>query len=860
MRFTRGWLEEHLDFKASDTDLQERLTAIGLEVEEWHSPAERYQAFVVAHVLECRPHPRAQRLSVCSVRFDAASEPVQVVCGAPNVRKGFVGVFAPVGSVVPATGLRLKAASLQGEPSHGMLLSEWELGLSEEHEGILEIKEEQGIGKRIGKDIGKDIGKPFAESQGLDDPVCSIAVMPNRADCLGVRGIARDLAAAGMGRLKPLPKPSFKESFEPMHAWRIDLPAALAHHCPFVCGRSFRNLKNAQAPKHIRARLKAVGINSLSALVDMTNYMTLDLARPLHVFDAQKLAGNALTIRKAHNTTSSPKSSQESSQESPSESLAALDHKTYALPSGASVIADAKGVVGMAGIMGGIESGCSEETQEMFLECALFDPRTTAAVGRALNIESEARFRFERGLDPAAAVEGCNRATELVLAWCGGEASKMTSAGSVEQTKRRIFLPKGHVQKLGGIALEQKSIDAILEKLGFDKEKENQGKGKEGKEKQGKEKEEKGCFYVPPSWRADATTSACLVEEVLRIHGYDAIPDAPFVRTTTLSERAISRSQKRDALVRRRLALAGLYETVTWSFSDSTLGDLFAHAQDSHDEDSHDDGLRLQNPISAQLDCLRPTLLLNLAQTAAHNRSLGRRNTALFEVGPQFAYRDDKVCQEQVAAGVRVGAFETRHWHSPLRDADLFDVKADLRSVFEACGLDSERLDSQSADTNFEGYHPYRCGCFLLGRTMIGRFGELHPTLCRRLGLRERAVAFEAFLDRIPAGKSRIAPKGWQRQKQQSLYRDFACWIPEGLTAAALKSAVLRRARNSLKSLIFFDRYRYGSGSDDGETSLAFEVEILPHAERALSEAEVQALSQEIVDCLQGLGCRMREG
>ena len=819
MRFTRGWLEEHLATKASDLDLQECLTAIGLEVEEWHNPAIRLQAFLTARVVECRPHPRAQRLSICSVRFDEKQEPIQVVCGAPNVRKGFIGVFAPVGSIVPATGLRLKAASLQGEESNGMLLSEWELGLSEEHEGILEIKNEQ------------EIGKPFAESQslndGLNDPVCTIAVTPNRADCLGVRGIARDLAAAGMGQLKPLPKPSFKETFEPKHAWRIDLPETLAHHCPFVCGRSFRNLTNAQAPKHIRARLKAVGIKSLSALVDVTNYLTLDLARPLHVFDASKLNGKTLTIRKTHTAIS------------PQESLAALDHKTYALPNGATVIADERGVVGMAGIIGGEASGCNEDTQEMFLECALFDPRTTAAVGRALNIESEARFRFERGLDPAAAEAGCDRATELVLAWCGGEASTMITAGAVPRTRRRILLPEGHVKKLGGVALEKKSIDTILVNLGFEKETET-----------AQEKKTQHSAYVPPSWRADVTSAACLVEEVLRIHGYDAIPDAPFVRTTTLSERALTPSQKRDALVRRKLALAGLYETIAWSFLDSSLGDLF----------SLDEGLRLQNPISAQLDCLRPTLLANLTTIAAHNRAknLGRRNAALFEVGPQFAYRDDKVFQEQVAAGVRTGSFEARHWHGPSRDADLFDAKADLRAVFAACGLESARLDSTffASAASPEGYHPYRSGCFLLGRTLIGRFGELHPALCQRLGLRGRAVAFEAFLDRIPAPKTRIAPKGWQRQKQQSLYRDFACWIPEGLTAVEMKSAVLRKGRNRLKSFAFFDRYC----ADNGETSLAFEVELLPHAERALSEVEVQAISQEIVDCLQGLGCRMREG
>ena len=818
MRFTRGWLDEHLATTASDVDLQECLTAIGLEVEDWHDPGERYQAFVSARVIECRPHPRAQRLSLCVVRFDEADEPVQVVCGAPNVRKGFVGVFAPVGSVVPRTGVRLKEASLQGEVSRGMLLSEWELGLSDEHEGILEIAEERVV------------GKPFAESYGLNDPVCTVAVTPNRADCLGVRGIARDLAAAGMGALKPLPKPSFEETFDSPRAWRISLPAELAHHCPFVCGRSFRNLTNATAPKHIRARLNAVGIKSLSALVDVTNYLTIDLARPLHVFDARKLTGKSLTVRKAHVS--------ESSQELQQGSFAALDHKTYALPSGATVIADEKGLVGMAGIIGGEESGCSEETQEMFLECALFDPRTTAATGRALNIESEARFRFERGLDPSAAEEGCNRATQLVLEWCGGEASKMTTAGTAPQTQRRIFLPEGHVQKLGGIALEQKSVDAILDKLGFEKE--------QGEKKQDEKKQDKVSCYVPPSWRADVTSAACLVEEVLRIHGYDAIPDAPFVRTTTLSARAISRTQKRDALVRRSLALAGLYETIAWSFTDSTLSDFFAL----------DEGLRLQNPISAQLDCLRSTLLANLAATAAQNRALGRRNTALFEVGPQFAYRDDKVLQEQVAAGLRAGAFETRHWHHPSRDADLFDAKADLRAVFAACGLESDRLDSTLLDSPPEGYHPHRCGAFRLGRTPIGHFGELHPALCRRVGLRGRAVAFEAFLDRIPSAKARIAPKGWQRQKQQSLYRDFACWIPEGVKAVELKHAVLRTMRNRLKTLIFFDRYR----SEDGETSLAFEVEILPHAERALSEAEVQALSQEIVESLQGLGCRMRDG
>ena len=822
MRFTRSWLAEHLEHKESDKSLCERLTAIGLEVEDFLNPADSLAGFRIARVLECKTHPRAEKLKLCLVRFDEKSEPLQVVCGAHNVRKNFLGVFAPVASRIPATKAILKAAKIQGEESQGMLLSEYELGISDDHEGIVELGKDEQKNWRIGDD--------FAQAAGLIDSVFTIAITPNRADCLGVRGIARDLAAAGLGELKPLPQPKLKETstsappiaspIASLISWRIDLPRELASHCPFVCGRYFRDLKNSQAPKYVRARLKAIGINSISALVDMTNYMTIDLARPLHVFDAKKINGTELTIRKAKEN----------------EKLLALDNKEYELSKNATVIADQKNVVGIAGIIGGLDSGCDENTSEMFLECALFDARTTATTGREMNINSDARFRFERGLDAANAQKYCDIASSLVLEWCGGEASPIVVAGEMPETSRRIALSNTKVKKLGGVEIEQKRVEQILTTLGFAKE---EGNAQE-------------TIFSTPSWREDVTTPECLVEEVLRIHGYDAVPYAPFVRQTTLTQRAISASQKRDCLVRRRLAIAGLDEVITWSFIDSRIKTIF----------KLDEGLRLQNPISAYLDSMRPSLLPNLMAAVAQNITQdklhpARKSPALFELGPRFFKTETRIEQEQVAAAIRTSPIRQRHWQSSSREVNAFDAKADLRAVFNACGLDSARLDSQLAQVAPEGYHPTRYGVFRLGKITIGQFGEIHPDLCQHFDLRTRIVAFEAFLDRLPKPKNRIAAKPWQKQKRQSIYRDFAFWITKERSAAEVKQAVLRQTRNRINNLNFFDQYQ---PEPLGERSLAFEVEILPANDRSLNEEEVLAISQEIVSCLEALGCRMREG
>ena len=815
MRFTRSWLAEHLEHKESDKNLCERLTAIGLEVEDFLNPADSFAGFRIARVLECKAHPRAEKLKLCLVRFDEKSEPLQVVCGAHNVRKDFLGVFAPIASRIPATKTVLKAAKIQGEESQGMLLSEYELGISDDHEGILELGKDSKDGQTNWR-----LGDDFAQAAGLLDPVYTIAITPNRADCLGVRGIARDLAAAGIGTLKPLQQPKLKETFVSKIAWRIDLPQEMASHCPFVCGRYFRDLQNLQAPKHVRARLQAIGINSISALVDMTNYMTIDLARPLHVFDAKKLNGAELTIRKANEN----------------ENLLALDNKKYELSRDATVIAEQKNTVGIAGIIGGLDSGCDENTSDMFLECALFDARATAKTGRELNINSDARFRFERGLDGANAQKYCDIASSLVLEWCGGEASQIVVAGEMPETSKRIVLPKTKVKKLGGIELEQKRIEQILTTLGFTKEESNAEE----------------TTFATPSWREDITTPECLVEEVLRIEGYDSVPYAPFLRQTTLTQRAISASQKRDCLVRRRLAIAGLDEAITWSFIDSRIKNIF----------KLDEGLRLQNPISAYLDAMRPSLLPNLVATAAQNIAQdklhpARKSPALFELGPRFFKTELRVEQEQCAAGIRTSPIRQRHWQSNSRDVNAFDAKADLRAALNACGLDSARLDSQLSQVVPEGYHPTRYGVFCLGKITIGQFGELHPDLCQHFGLRIRVVAFEAFLDRLPKAKNRIAAKPWQKQKQQSVYRDFAFWITKERSAAEIKQAVLRKTRNRINSLNFFDQYQPDAQK---ERSLAFEVEILPANDRPRNEEEVREISQEIVSCLEALGCRMREG
>ncbi len=785
MKFTLSWLKEHLETEASLEEITDKLSMIGLEVEGVEDRSKELAPFTVAYVKEAKQHPDADRLRVCIV--DTGTEEVQVVCGAPNARTGMKGVFAAAGSHIPGTGIDLKKGVIRGVESNGMLVSEREMGLSDEHEGIIDLPEDA------------EVGTPFAKILGLDDPVIEIAITPNRGDCLGVFGVARDLAAAGLGTLKGAPTVTVEGSFDSPVKWLRDLPDQAA--CPCVVGRYFRNVKNGPSPKWLQDRLHAIGLRPISALVDITNLVTFDLGRPLHVFDADKLAGD-LTMRMARD----------------GEEILALDGKTYTLDSEMTVIADAKGVQGIGGIMGGELTGCTEETTNVFLEVALFDPIRTATTGRRLGILSDARYRFERGLDPNSADWGAEVAALLVRELCGGEASHPVKAGAIPAWDRKLTLRPERVGGLGGLDLPAETSADILEGLGFGIER--------GKTIQ----------VQVPSWRPDVEGEADLVEEILRLYGFDAIPVVPLIQETALPHPTLTRRQRFTHLARTALAWRGLNEAVTFSFISEPQAELFGGVPDN---------LRLVNPISTDLVIMRPSVLPTLAEAAARNADKGLGDAALFEVGPQ--YRDDSPTgQDQVAAGLRAGQSHRRHWDSTGHPVDAFDAKGDALAVLEACGAPVANLQVTTDAPAW--YHPGRSGSLRLGPNVLATFGELHPKVARAMELRGPAAACEVFIDRIPEPKAKAGGKRkplLALSAFQPVERDFAFLMDAGVPA----EKAIRAAKGADKTLIsrveVFDSYA-GKGIEPGKKSLALAVTLQP-TERTLTDPEIEAVSEKIV-------------
>jgi phenylalanyl-tRNA synthetase beta chain len=789
MKFTLSWLKDHLETDASLDEITDALTALGLELEEVHDPAKELASFTIGYVVEAKQHPNADRLRVCIV--DTGSEKIQVVCGAPNARTGMKGVFAPSGTHIPGTGLDLKKGVIRGEESNGMLCSERELGLSDEHEGIIDLPEDAPL------------GESFARYKGLDDPVIDIAITPNRGDCLGVRGVARDLAAAGIGTLKPFTAAEKVDgSFESPVQWKRDFPKGEEGACPMVVGRYFRGLKNGPSPDWMQQRLLAIGLRPISALVDITNYVTFDLGRPLHVFAADKLTGGDLTMRFAKD----------------GERILALDGKEYELEDGMTCIADGKGVHGIAGIMGGEESGCTEDTTEMFLEVALFDPIRTAATGRKLGIESDARYRFERTVDPASALWGAEVATRLVLEICGGEASELSIAGEMPDTARQISLRPDRVKTLGGVDIDVEDQCRILKTLGFETD------TSEGQ-----------IVATTPSWRPDIDGEACLVEEVLRVNGFDNIPVVPLDRDSALPQQILTVGQRRESFARKTLAGRGMLEAVTWSFMDDSQAGLFGGVPDV---------LRLDNPISSDLSVMRPSILPNLLAAAGRNADRGYADNALFEVGP--SWRDDTPEGEDVlAAGLRTGRSGHRHWSDPPRAVDAFDAKADALAVLAACGAPVDNLQvSRDAPA---WYHPGRSGALRLGPNVLAWFGELHPRVLKGMDVKGPAAGFEIFIHKVPmprakGGKTRplLRPSPFQ-----PVGRDFAFVVDADVAA----DSIVRAAKGADKALIsdvrLFDLYE-GEGLGENKKSVAIAVTLQP-TERTLTDEDIEKVSAAVV-------------
>lgn len=800
MKFTLGWLREHLDTDADLATIADKLTAIGLEVEECVDRSEMLKGFTVAEVQSAEQHPDADRLQVCSV--STGKKTFTVVCGAANAQAGMRGVLAVPGTILPATQEPLRAGKIRGVLSEGMLCSAAELELGEDHAGVIELPADAKI------------GSPAVTALGLDDPMLHLALTPNRGDCLSVRGIARDLAAAGLGKLKPWQAKLVTGAFKSPVGLSLDFPKGAKDACPHFVGRSLRGVKNGPSPDWLQNRLLAIGLHPISGLVDVTNLMAIELGRPMHVFDADTLHGN-LTVRLARK----------------GETLRALDGKDYVLDAEMCVIADEREVLSLAGVIGGVSSGCTESTTNVFVESAIFDPVRTATTGRKLNIETDARHRFERGVDPAMVLPGMEAATKYILELCGGEASKCIIAGKEERRNQTVAFRADRVRSLGGIDLPEKKSVGILKKLGFEGVK----KGK-------------GIAVRVPSWRNDIEGEADLVEEVLRIHGYDAIPSLPLTPETSLPQVVVTPAEHQAEFARRMLAGRGMVEAVNWSFLSSRAAADFGGNK----------ALALENPISADLDMLRPSILPHLILAAGRNADRGFPDLALFEIGPQYAglSADD---QSLVAAGIRAGEIGPRHWLKSARPVDAYDAKADALATLAAAGVRAASLEV--APDGPAWYHPARVGTLRQGpKNVLATFGEIHPGVLARMDIEGPVVGFEVFLDRAPAPKLRKVRTRppLDASAFQSIARDFAFVVDEGVAAAEILRATKKAAPKLIDSITVFDVYQ-GKGVVPGKKSLAISVTLQPR-EKTLTDEEIATVAEKIVDSVsKATGAELRQ-
>ena len=788
MKFTLAWLKEHLDTNADLNTIVDRLTVIGLEVELVKDRAKGLEPFIVGQVLNANQHPDADRLRVCSV--DTGDREFQVVCGAPNAKAGMKGVFAPVGSYIPGTGITLKRTEIRGVESCGMLLSEREMGISDEHEGIVDLPE------------GSPIGALAIQVMGLDDPIIEIAITPNRGDCLGIRGIARDLAAAGLGTIKPLEAIPIPGGFDSPIGVVLDFPDKKKDACPYFIGRYLRGVKNGPSPAWVQDKLVAVGLRPISALVDITNLMTIEFGRPLHVFDAAKVKGN-VRPRMAR----------------ADESLLALDGKMYAMDEEMCVIGDDVNAEALGGIMGGESSGCTEETTDVFIECAYFDPMRTAMTGRKLNLQSDARFRFERGVDPEFMEPAMEIATQHVLDLCGGEASNLVIAGAVPNWKRTITLRLDRVRSLGGVELSADEISSILGALGFVHA-----------------KTENNFDITPPSWRPDIVGEACLVEEVIRMYGYDKIPAVPMALEGAMPNAARTLDQTRRFDGRRILASRGMTEAVTYSFLAEKDAMLFGSIPNS---------IKLTNPISSDLSVMRSSILPNLINAAVRNAARGILDTAIFEVGPQFA-GDQPADQTTAASGIRTGNNMVRHWLGNSRVVDAFDAKADVTAVLNELGIATDRLQVSPQAPSY--FHPGRSGSFQQGpKNTLAHFGEVHPRVLKAMDIPGPVAAFEIFLDNVtkPKRKKDAARPHLSLSAFQRVSRDFAFVINEDVTAEMITSAANKVDKELITETDVFDVFA-GGNLEEGKKSMALSITLQP-MDRTLTDAEIEEVAKKVV-------------
>ena len=787
MKFTLSWLKDHLQTDASIDEIVDRMTMAGLEVEDVEDSSAKFAQFTVARVASAAKHPNADKLQVCQV--DTKDGRLEIVCGAPNARAGLVTVYAPIGATIPGSGITLEARPVRGVVSNGMLCSGAELELDADADGILELPGDL------------DVGTPLADALHLNDPVIDFEVTPNRPDWLGVAGIARDLAAAGVGK--------FVNKAQPPVPGRYPSPVQVATEapdaCPMFAGRFIRGLKNGPSPEWLQRRLRAIGLRPRNALVDITNYLTYDRARPLHVYDAAKLNG---TVRARMGREG--------------ESFKALDGKVYEVKPEMCVIADDARVLGFGGVIGGEESGCSETTTDVLLECALFDPVRTHETGRATGIVSDAQYRFARGVDPGFVVPGIELATRMILELCGGEASELMVAGAEPAPPAPVSFDPDRVRALAGIPVTAARVRSVLKALGFEATAEAQGT--------------KRLKVQPPTWRADVEGPADLVEEVARIEGFDKMVDVEPPRAAGYRAPPVSVGESRARLGRRAAASLGYLEAVTWSFCPRAHAEAFGGGADE---------MMLANPISSELDCMRPSALPNLLVAAQKNADRGFDDARLFEAGPIYRDASDAGQQRTLAALWR--ASPPRHWRA-RHEPDIFDAKRDCLAVLEAMGAPVASLQTSAEVPNY--WTPGKAGALRLGNKVLAVFGAIHPRALKALDVDGAALAFEIFIDAIPGPRAKAtrAKPPLEKLDLMPLTRDFAFIVDDGVAAADLVRAAFGADKALIADVSLFDVYR-GERMAAGKKSLAIEVTLQPR-EKTLTDSDIEAASAKIVSAV----------
>ncbi|TCL00549.1 phenylalanyl-tRNA synthetase beta subunit [Shimia isoporae] len=787
MKFTLSWLKDHLDTTASVDEICEALTDLGLEVEDVVNPADRLADFTLGKVTKAEKHPDADKLRVCQVATDEGEK--QIICGAPNAREGITVVVCKPGMYIPGLDLTIKVGNIRGVESHGMMASEKELELSDEHDGIIELP-------------SGEVGDRFVDWLAENDPakvdtMIEIAITPNRPDALGVRGIALDLAARGLGKMKPAKTASIDGKFESSITVTIDEDAA-SDGCEVFAGRLIKGVKNGPSPQWLQDRLTAIGLRPISALVDITNFFTFDRNRPLHVFDADKVKGN-LRIHRAKG----------------GETLVGLDEKEYSFSEGMVIISDDEGVESIGGIMGGLATGCTAETTNVFLEAAVWDHIQIAYTGRGLKINSDARYRNERGIDPAYNMQAMDDATQMIIDLCGGEASDIVTAGTVPDVSRAYKLDTDRVQSLVGMEIPAETQRETLTALGFVID---------------------GDMAQVPSWRPDVRGEADLVEEVARVASLTKLEGKPMPRSSAgVPAQILSPMQKREQIARRTTASLGYNECVTYSFIDKAAAELFGGGSDA---------TMLENPISSEMSHMRPDLLPGLLQAAARNQARGYMDMALFECGAAF-HGGEPGEQHMQVGGLLVGKTVGKDVHGESRGVDLYDAKADAEAVLAAIGAPAKVMIQRGGDA---WWHPGRHGRICLGpKKVLGVFGEVHPKVLDALNVKGPAVAFTLYPEEIPLPRKKSASKGAVTKADlQAVERDFAFVVDADVEALTLVNAAAGSDKALIEDVRVFDEF-IGGSLGEGKKSLAITVRLQP-TEKTLKEADIEAVAAKIVE------------